>query len=146
MATRLPQRGLTAPGLVFHWDSVPAPDAPRGLFNPPDPLSKGVIRAYGLSIAYGFSLPASSGPSSDDALLILRSVLFRYVVRLLPQTTTMCAAFASSMYLLPQRRQNRLFCLRRWIHVCKYGLSAHVMQFLKGHGGKSGLFATVVLH
>ena len=32
MATRLPQRGLTALGLVFHWDSGPAPpDAPRGL-------------------------------------------------------------------------------------------------------------------
>ena len=30
-ATRLPQRGLTAPGLVFHWDSVPVPDAPRDL-------------------------------------------------------------------------------------------------------------------
>jgi len=29
-------------------------------------------------------------------------VLFRYVVRLLPQTLTMCAAFASSTYLLPQ--------------------------------------------
>ena len=30
-ATRLPQRGLTALGLVFHWDSVPDPDAPCGL-------------------------------------------------------------------------------------------------------------------
>jgi len=39
------------------------------------------------------------------------------------------------------RRQNRHFCLRHWIHVCKYGLSAHVMQFLDSHGGKSGLFA-----
>ena len=66
------------------------------------PLSKGAIRAYGLSIAAGPSLPASSGPASDDALLILRSVLFRHVVRLVPQTTTMCAAFASSTYLLPQ--------------------------------------------
>ena len=27
----LPQRGLTALVLFFHWDSVPAPDAPRGL-------------------------------------------------------------------------------------------------------------------
>ena len=48
------------------------------------------------------------------------------------------------MYLLPQRGgQNRLFCLRRLIHVCKYCLSAHIMQFLKGHGGKSGHFAPV---
>ena len=80
----MPQRGLTALVLFFHRDSVPAPDAPRGLFNPPDPLSKGVIRAYGLSIAYGFSLPASSGPVSDDALLALRTVLLRYVVWPLP--------------------------------------------------------------
>ena len=28
-ATRLPQRGLTALVLFFHWDSVPAPDALR---------------------------------------------------------------------------------------------------------------------
>ena len=54
------------------------------LFNPPDPLSKGAIRSCGLSIAAWTSLLASSGPASDDALLILRSVLFRYVVRLLP--------------------------------------------------------------
>ena len=72
------------------------------LLNPPDPFSKGAIRACGLSIAAGPSLPASSGPASADALVILRSVLFRHVVRLLPQTTTMCAAFASSTYLLPQ--------------------------------------------
>ena len=72
------------------------------LLNPPDPLSKGAIRACGLSIAAMASLPANSGPASADALVILRSVLFRHVVRLLPQTTTMCAAFASSTYLLPQ--------------------------------------------
>ena len=30
-ATRLPQRGLTAQVLFFHWDSVPNPDAPRDL-------------------------------------------------------------------------------------------------------------------
>ncbi len=70
-ATRLPKRGLTALVLFFHWDSVPDPYAQRGLFNPPDPLSKGVIRAYGLSIAYGLSLPAISGPSSEDALVTL---------------------------------------------------------------------------
>jgi hypothetical protein len=66
------------------------------------PLSKGAIRACGLSIAAGPSLPAISGPASDDALVALRSVLFRYVVRLLPQTLTMCAAFTSSTYLRQQ--------------------------------------------
>ena len=43
------------------------------------PLSKGAIRACGLSIAAGPSLPASSGPASDDALVVLRTVLLRYV-------------------------------------------------------------------
>ena len=63
---------------------------------------------------------------------------------LLPQTLTLSAAFASSTYLLSQRSgHNRLFCLRRWIHVCIYGLSAHVMQFLNGRGGRSWVFAPV---
>ena len=114
------------------------------LFNPPDPLSKGAIRACGLSIAAGPSLPASSGPASYDALFILRSVLFRYVMQL-GRTLTLRAAFASSTYLLPQRgEQNRLFCLRRWILVCKYGLSAHVMLFLNCHGRGSWVFAPVI--
>ena len=39
----------------------------------PNPLSKGAIRAYGLSIAAMPSLPANSGPVSDDALLHLRA-------------------------------------------------------------------------
>ena len=39
------------------------------LLNSPDPLFKGAIRACGLSIAAVPSLPASSGPASDDALL-----------------------------------------------------------------------------
>ena len=39
------------------------------LLNSTDPLFKGAIRAYGLSIAAGLSLLASSGPASDDALL-----------------------------------------------------------------------------
>ena len=65
------------------------------------PLSKGAIRAFGLSIAAGPSLPASSGPASYDALFILRSVLFRYVMQL-GRTLTLRAAFASSTYLLPQ--------------------------------------------
>ena len=64
-------------------------------------LSKGAIRACGLSIAVGLSLPASSGPASDDALLILRSVLFRYVMQL-GQMLTLRADFVSSTYLLPQ--------------------------------------------
>ena len=103
-----------------------------------------MIRACVLSIAAGPSLLASSGPASYDALFILRSVLFRYVMQL-GRTLTLRAAFASSTYLLLQRGgRNRLFCLRHWICVCKYGLSAHVMQFLKRHGGKSGLFAPVV--
>ena len=36
--------------------------------NSPDPLFKGAIRASGLSIASWLSLPADSGPASDDAL------------------------------------------------------------------------------
>ena len=42
---------------------------------PPIPLFKGAIRAYGLSIAAMPSLPANSGPASDDALLHLRACL-----------------------------------------------------------------------
>ena len=56
-ATRLPQRGLTALGLVFHWDSVPNPDAPRSTINPPDPLFKGAITAFGLSFATRLPCP-----------------------------------------------------------------------------------------
>ena len=42
--------------------------APGVRSNPPDPLFKGAIRAYGLSIAARLPLPASFGPASDDAL------------------------------------------------------------------------------
>ena len=35
--------------------------------NPPIPLFKGAIRACGLSIASWLSLPANSGPASEDA-------------------------------------------------------------------------------
>ena len=64
----------------------------------------------------------------------------------LSQTLTLCVAFTSSTYLLPQRGgQNRLFCPRHWIHVCKYDIAAHVRLFLNGHGGTSGLFAPVVV-
>ena len=52
----------------LYWGAAPNPDAPRVSFNLPDPLSKGAIRAYGLSIAAGPSLPAISGPASDDLL------------------------------------------------------------------------------
>ena len=110
---------------------------------PLTPFSRGRSGPTGFPSPRWLSLPASSGPASDDALLILRSVLFRYVMQL-GQMLTLRAAFASSTYLLSQRGgQNRLFCLRRWIHVCKYGLSAHVMLFLNCHVGKSGLFAPV---
>ena len=71
--------------------------------------------------------------------------ILRLVVPLLAQIPTMCAAFASSTHLLPQRGgQNRLFCLRRCIHVCKYGFSAHVKLFLNGHESGSWVFAHVV--
>ena len=40
---------------------------PKG-FKPSNSLSKGAIRAYGLSIAAMAALPANSGPASDDAL------------------------------------------------------------------------------
>ena len=49
------------------------------LFNPPDPFFKGVVRACGLSIAAWFSLLASSGPASEDALVVLRTLLLRFV-------------------------------------------------------------------
>ena len=45
------------------------------------PLSKGAIRACGRSIAAGPSLPTSSGPASDDALVILRSDFFALLCR-----------------------------------------------------------------
>ena len=71
--------------------------------------------------------------------------ILRLVVPLRPQTPTMCATLKPSTYLLPQRGvQNRLFCLRRWIHVCKYGLSAHVSLFLNCHGGRSWVLAPVI--
>ena len=73
--------------LLFYWDSVPNPDAPRGLYVlhvfavantrtrlsqfsiPLTPFSRGHVRAFGLSIASWLSLPADSGRSSDDDLL-----------------------------------------------------------------------------
>ena len=74
---------------LFYWDSVPNPDTPCGLCVlhvfavantrtrpvvwwpvsiPLSPFSRGHIRASGLSIASWLSLPANSGPASDDAL------------------------------------------------------------------------------
>ena len=52
-----------------HRFAVLRPASDDALFNPPDPLFKGAIRAYGLSITAMPSLPASSGPASDDALV-----------------------------------------------------------------------------
>ena len=74
----MPQRGLTALVLFFHWDSVPDPYAQRGLFNPPDPLSKGAHQASERTGAHGHRF-AVLRPASDDALVVLRTVLFRYV-------------------------------------------------------------------
>ena len=68
-----------------------------------------------------------------------------FFIGTLSQPLTLRGNFTSSMYLLPQRGgQNRLFCLRRWIHVCKYDLSAHVRLFLSCNGGRSWVFAPVV--
>ncbi len=58
-----------------HRFAVLRPASEDALFNPPIPLSKGAIRACGLSIAAWPSLPASSGPASDDALLHLRYLI-----------------------------------------------------------------------
>ena len=70
----------------MYWGAAPNPDAPRVSLNPPDPLSKGAIRACGLSIAAVPALPANSGPASDDALLILRSDFFAMLCRCCPKT------------------------------------------------------------
>ncbi len=139
----LPQRGLTALVLFFHWDSAPAPDAPSVRFNPPDPLSKGAIRACGLSIAAWLSLPASSGPASADALITLRSDFFAMLCCCpnpdAPRGLYVLHVFAAATWLAKST-----FRLRRWIHVCRYGLSAHVRLFLSCHGGRSWVFAPVV--
>ena len=60
-----------------------------------------------------------------------------------PNPDVVRCLYVLHVFLSP-RGQNRLFCLRHWIHVHKYGLSAHVRLFLNGHGGTSGLFAPVV--
>ena len=75
-ATRLPQRGLTALGLVFHWDSVPR------VLNPPTPF-QGSDQAFVRTKAQGYRF-AVLRPASDDALI-----------------KTLRAAYASSTYLLP---------------------------------------------
>ena len=160
----LPQRGLTALVLFFHWGSVLAPDAPSGLYvlhvfaaatgwqNRLFCLRRWIyVCKYGLSAHVMQFLKGHGGKSVHFAppwMKVNPSVgSLRLVVPLLPQIMTLRAAFTSSTYLLPQQGgQNRLFCLRRWIHVCKYGPSAHVKLFLSCHGGRSGLFAPVVLH
>ena len=54
----------------------------------------------------------------------------------------------SGLYVLHEflspRGQNRLFCLRHWILVCKYDIAAHVRLFLNCYGGRSWAFALVV--
>ena len=52
-----------------HRFAVLRPASDDALYNPPIPLFKGAIRAYGLSIAAWPSLPANSGPASEDALV-----------------------------------------------------------------------------
>ena len=42
---------------LFYWDSVPNPDTPRSTINSPDPLFKGAITAFGLSIATRLPCP-----------------------------------------------------------------------------------------
>ena len=141
----MPQRGLTALVLFFHWDSVPNPYARRGLFNPPDPLSKGAIGACGLSIAACPSLPAISGPSSEDALVTLgRISLLCCAAALNPDDARglfVLYVFAAvtgwaKSTLLPTSLDSRV----------QIRLSAHAMQFLKGRGGRFSLSAPVVLH
>ncbi len=142
-------RGRSGPAGFPSPQGLPCPPAPaRHLMtylNPPNPLFKGAHQAFVRTRAHGHRF-AVLRPASDDALVALRTLLFRYVMQL-GQTLTLRGTFAYSMYLLPQRgEQNRLFCLRRCIHVCKCGPSAHVKLFLSCHGGRSGHFAPVVLH
>ena len=63
------------------------------LLNSPDPLFKGAIRAYGLSIAA--CLPCSPAPARH----LMMPCCF---IGTLSQTLTLRAAFASSTYLLSQ--------------------------------------------
>ena len=49
------------------WTATRLPLWGLAYLNPPNPLFKGAIRACGLSIAAWPSLPANSGPASDDA-------------------------------------------------------------------------------
>ena len=76
-ATRLSQRGLTALGLVFHWDSV------TRVLNPPTPF-QGSDQAFVRTKAQDYRF-AVLRPASDDALI-----------------KTLRAAFASSTYLLSE--------------------------------------------
>ena len=51
--------------------------------NPPNPLFKGAHQAFVRTRAHGHRF-AVLRPASDDALAAFRTVLLRYVVRLLP--------------------------------------------------------------
>ena len=97
--------------------------------NPPNPLFKWAHQASVRTRAHGHRF-AVLRPASDDALLILRSVLFRYVMQL-GQTLTMCAAFTSSMYLLPQIPGPA--CLNPPNPLFKWALQASVRTGAHGH-------------
>ena len=148
--------------MFFHWDSVPAPDAPRGLcFLHVFAAATGMDKIDSFAYVIGFTCANTAFLHTSCSFLKVTGAnhailppwmkvnpsvgILRLVVPLLAQIPTMCAAFAFSTYLLPQRGvQNRLFCLRHWIHVHKYGLSAHVRLFLSCHGGRSWIFVYVV--
>ena len=154
----MPQRGLTALVLFFIGTLSQTPTLSAAfLIPPPDPLSKGVIRAYGLSIAYGLSLPAISGPSSEDALVTLgrisllccaaalnpddaRGLFVLYVFAAatgLAKSTLLPPSSDSRVQIRPfcarqaisELSRERIvgFCPRRWIHVCRFSLFAPVV-------------------
>ena len=85
--SRQPPSATRTRFLLFYWDSVP------NYLNSPDPLFKGAIRAYGLSIAA--CLPCSPTPARHLMMPC-------YFIGTLSQTLTLRAAFTSSTYLLSQ--------------------------------------------
>ena len=87
-ATRLPQRGLTALGLVFHWDSVPDPDAPRDLY---------VLHVFAAATGWTKSTLL---PTSLDSRVQIRPFCTRQSISEL------------------SRGQIVGSCPRHWIHVC----------------------------
>ena len=96
-ATRLPQRGLTALVLFFHWDSVPAPDAPRDLC---------VLHVFAAATGWTKSTLL---PTSLDSRVQIRPFCTRHAISEL------------------SRERIVGFCPRRWIHVCRFSLFAPVV-------------------